>query len=97
MARFRPRPRIVEAEQWFPGKEVEGVVTEMKSLTDGSITPVPAHVRDCNGQLEYVLPGDWVIRSDDGLSHCVMSNGRFRFNFEPDKGKPHADVPKEAG
>jgi hypothetical protein len=51
--KFRKKPIIVEAEQWFPGKEVAGVVV-----------PVPGDGQPYIPTLEgamYLSPGDWII------------------------------------
>jgi hypothetical protein len=52
MPKFRKRPVIVNAEQWFPGTTVEGVV-ERANGAHGYIETLEG---------EYTVdPGDWVI------------------------------------
>lgn len=58
MAKYRKKPIVVEAEQWFPDKPVEGVIfpafQQDKSLANcgGIITLEGKHI---------VSPGDWII------------------------------------
>lgn len=54
--KFRKRPIIITAEQWFPGKEVNGVY----------ITPEGgAYVFTLEGEM-LVSPGDWIITGSKG-------------------------------
>lgn len=64
MAKYRKRPIVVEAEQWWPGKEIEGVfVIEPQTREPGW-----AYVKTRGGNLT-VYPGDWVIRNSEGELH----------------------------
>lgn len=58
MAKFRKKPIVVEAEQWFPGKEVEGIETD-------PLAPGFAYVETLEGWLS-VKPGDWIITGIKG-------------------------------
>ncbi len=52
MAKYRKKPVVIEAEQWFPGKRIDGVMyfdSEEK-----------AHVNTLEGALRVSL-GDWII------------------------------------
>ena len=50
MPKFRKRPIVIEAEQWFPGKAVDGVRYEGSRPT----------IITLEGSL-IVSPGDWII------------------------------------
>jgi len=52
MAKFRKRPIIVEAEQWFPGIKVEGVQEKARGTYGYIKTLEGGHI---------VTPGDWII------------------------------------
>ena len=53
--KYRKRPIVIEAEQWFPGKSVHGV------LDAGTLGVVST--REGNMQ---VNPGDWIITGIKG-------------------------------
>lgn len=59
--KYRKKPIIVEAEQWFPGKEIEGVCF-VHSVT--SNYPIPI-VRTLEGSL-LVDEGDYIITGIEG-------------------------------
>ncbi len=67
--KFRKKPIVVEAEQWFPGKVVDGVITDPKELV-GKQWAHLGHQRELDGSMglietlegpHFVCPGDWVI------------------------------------
>ncbi len=53
MARYRKKPIVIEAEQWFPGTEIDGV-------EQTKATPRSALISTLEGPL-HVSPGDWII------------------------------------
>lgn len=64
MPRFRKKPIVIEAEQWFPEKEVEGVTTFDVQNKDGSMTK-GGIIFSPWGDVE-ISPGDWVITGVNG-------------------------------
>lgn len=84
MAKFRKRPVVVEAEQWFPHKRVEGVVTI------SGCHSTPDNPGGCYGQittLEGVMccnPGDWIITGVKGEKYPCKDE-IFRLTYEPVK------------
>lgn len=60
MAKYKKRPIIVDAEQWFPGKKIDGVEEHSYDNT----------IRTLDG-IEYVRRGDWVIKNGDHLEVCT--------------------------
>jgi hypothetical protein len=68
MAKFRTKPVVVDAEQWFPGKQVPGVVfpdpnpTDNPNLAGAVAQPT---VVTLAGPLR-VSPGDWIITGVHG-------------------------------
>lgn len=55
MAKYRKRPIIVEAEQWFPGKAVDGVYYEGSRPSISTLEGV-----------FIVTVGDWIITGIEG-------------------------------
>lgn len=64
MAKWRTKPQVKEAEQWFPGKVVPGVLFER----DGGCDPRP-YVVTIHCQRAYLEPGDYVVTEPDGTHH----------------------------
>lgn len=69
MPRFRKKPIVIEAEQWFPEKEIEGVVV---LIPNGDIEGVykgtaekQYFIETLEGRM-YLSPGDWVITGVNG-------------------------------
>lgn len=64
--KFRKIPHIVDAVQWFPGKNVEGVFSEM------SISSAGVFIMNSFGSIKTlegimtVSPGDWVVTGVKG-------------------------------
>lgn len=56
--RFRKKPVVVEAEQWFPDKAVKGVCVH-------PMCDRPAHIHTLEGEMQ-VAYGDWVITGVKG-------------------------------
>jgi hypothetical protein len=79
MAKYRKKPVIVEAEQWWPGKHVDGV-----------IYPVPNHepydadkglIETSEGPA-IIFPGDYIITDEYGDKY-VCSQVIFEMMYEP--------------
>lgn len=89
--KFRKRPVVVEAEQWFPGKDVEGVFMEKSVAHIGgrghgaqTFPQIPrAAVRTIHGQVAYLESGDWVITEPDGIHHYPCKPEIFNNTYEP--------------
>ena len=67
MPKFRKRPIVIEAEQWFPGIEIKGV---KKSLVwagrKGTIETLEGNL--------IVEPGDWIITGIKGERYPVKDD-----------------------
>jgi hypothetical protein len=89
MAKYRKRPVIVEAEQWFPDKVVAGVDWEppqhepSRSGREAFVRPATAYVVTIHGQRAYLAPGDWVITEPDGVHHYPCKPDVFDKTYEP--------------
>ncbi len=77
MPKFRKKPVVIEAEQWFPGKEVTGVHTTNTSPA----CPDAAHVHTLEGALK-VSPGDWIITGVKGERYPCKPD-IFEATYEP--------------
>lgn len=78
MAKFRKRPVVVEAEQWFPGKAVEGVYPDARCFENNP------HVYTLEGPL-LVSPGDWIITGVNGEKYPCKPDV-FEKTYEPVEG-----------
>lgn len=87
MARYRKRPVVVEAEQWFPGKEVPGVhwvCDYLQEDADGKTQVChQAYVVTIHGERARIAPGDWVITEPDGIHHYPCKDVVFQATYEP--------------
>lgn len=75
--KFRKKPIIIEAEQWFPGKDIEGVVL----TTDIDITEPYPVIETLEGEL-LVKPGDWIITGIAGERY-PCKDSIFKETYEP--------------
>jgi hypothetical protein len=86
MAKFRKKPILIEAVQWFPGTPVEGV-ERVDALTLGPGAD-PAQLGWCptleGGYL--VSPGDWIITGAHGKRYPCKPD-IFAQMYEP-AGEP---------
>jgi len=58
--KYRKKPIVIDAEQWFPGKLIDGVKPE----NDLFISAI-AFVDTLEGRMK-VSPGDWIITGING-------------------------------
>ena len=78
MAKYRKKPVVVEAEQWFPGKHVDGVVQIGKNAETGK--PVYG-VHTLEGVLAC-SPGDYIITGVKGEKYPCKPD-IFEATYEP--------------
>lgn len=77
--KFRKKPIVIEAEQWFPGKEIEGVNTKLKNLNiDMEVNP---YIDTLEGRMQ-VSPGDWIITGISGEKYPCKPD-IFEKTYEP--------------
>jgi hypothetical protein len=87
MAKYRKKPVVIEAIQWFPSMDIEGVriepARETPSRGGGIAFTIPAHpVCDTlEGPLQ-VSPGDWIITGVAGERY-LCKDSIFRQTYEP--------------
>lgn len=76
MSRFRKKPVVIEAEQWFPGKHVEGMCECIALDPFGR-----PHVHTLEGPLR-VSEGDWIITGVKGERYPCKPD-IFAATYEP--------------
>lgn len=66
MPNFKKKPLVISAEQWWPGKMIDGVVSDYSKCNHGTEREreLP-HVHTLEGPL-LVSPGDWIITGVKG-------------------------------
>lgn len=80
--KFRKKQIILDCEQWFPGKPVDGV-EEFES--GDAITEVIGRIvtlEKANDGYDYVMPGDWIVTGVKGEKYCVKES-IFPLLYEP--------------
>lgn len=80
--KFRRKPIVVDAEQWFPGEKIEGV-RHFKPRGEGGSPGESWFVVTIHGQHAYLMPGDWVITEPDGIHHYPCKPDVFAAIYEP--------------
>lgn len=63
--KFRKKPVVIEAEQWFPGKDIDGVITPVKRDCPFKPDKNIGKIETLEGDM-IVSPGDWVITGIKG-------------------------------
>jgi hypothetical protein len=82
MARFRKKPVVIEAEQWFPDGQVKkGVHWERKLLDSGEVL-IP-YVITAHEQRAYLTPGDWIIPEPTEGRYYPCKPDIFAATYEP--------------
>lgn len=93
--KFRKRPVIVEATQWFPGLEVPGVFSyQPPDLIVGGTKQEEQRfkqepyyaVRTAHGEITRIAPGDWIIAEPDGRGHYPCKPDIFAATYFPEVG-----------
>lgn len=74
MPKFRRRPTVVDAVQFFPGRAtVPGVFTRRSDDNDGDLY----FVVTIHGDEASVVAGDWVVTEPDGKHHYPVKSDIF--------------------
>lgn len=77
--KFRKKPIVIEAEQWFPGKEIDGVINGIIETLEGCMK---------------VSSGDWIIIGVEGERYCCK-NSIFKKSYDPVDGEWPSETIKE--
>ena len=86
MAKYRKKPVVIEAEQWFPGNGAKGVRGDNPNKLCGCVMFVGAkepHVHTIHaGQGVLIEPGDWIIPEPDGEHYYPCKPDIFEQTYE---------------
>ena len=77
MPKFRKKPIVIEAVQWFPGAEHPEIKLGHDEYWDGD----GAHIMTLEGPL-HVSPGDWIIKGVKGEFYPCKPD-IFASTYEP--------------
>jgi hypothetical protein len=88
MPKFRKKPVVIEAEQWYPntGRRVRGVCHCQDGALEhrNAISPAPAHLHTIHqGQIVQLAPGDWIVPEADGEHFYPIKPDVFAATYEP--------------
>ncbi len=105
MPLFRSKPKVVEANQYFPGKDVPGVfmytpddVVLHSRISDVPLgrfpqDPYPA-VRTMQGEVVRIKPGEWVIKEKSGDGFYPCDPDEFIKLYDPEPIDPEGTAPR---
>lgn len=74
MAKYQTKSVTIEAEQWFPGKQVEGVINHDSRYQ--------AYVDTIRGGKVYISEGDYIIKEYDGKHYYPCKSNIFEQKYE---------------
>jgi len=78
MAKFRKKPVVVQADQWFPGRRVAGVRERRANGKPGDVVGI---IKTPKGDM-IAMPGDWIITGVAGERYPCKEE-IFRKTYEP--------------
>lgn len=73
--KYRKRPVVVEAFQWFPHMGIQGGVEIDHDANNYYVVTI-------HGQRAYVESGDWIITEPDGQHHYPCKPDIFAATYE---------------
>lgn len=76
--KYRKRPIVIEAEQWFPCKNVDGV-----SYDPGQVSPATVNTLEGRMNVSY---GDWIITGIEGEKY-PCKDAIFKKTYEAVNGE----------
>ncbi len=82
MPKYRKKPVVIEAVQWFPDKEIKGVCFGPCALNDFDGLAIPRIHTMHAKQTVFLEPGDWVIGEPDGIHFYPCKPDIFEQTYE---------------
>ncbi len=70
--KYRKKPIVIEAEQWFSGKEIEGV-ENLSSDTESPNGYLYGYIKNPHCEM-MICEGDWVLKDIDGYVYGCKSD-----------------------
>jgi hypothetical protein len=90
MAKYKKKPIVVEAEQWFDGKPTRGVHggfpdqrCETACYPEGTYDIAGPSVVTIHGQVTPIAEGNWIIMEKDGIHAYPCTVDEFDRIYEP--------------
>jgi hypothetical protein len=77
--KFRKKPVVIEAEQFFPETQPLPFADKGACSLDG----LEWYVMTAHGQKTYIKPGDWIIPEPDGRGFYPVKPDIFAATYEP--------------
>lgn len=99
MNKYRKKPIVIEAEQWFPGKEIEGVFEKIDggsfliAADETGVFDIAASIETLEGRM-LVRKGDWIIRGIENEIYCCKDSV-FQKTYE--KAEDEEPIPDYEG
>jgi hypothetical protein len=82
MAKYRKKPVVIEAEQWFPNKQIDGVIkSPILESTDDNPSGAYGQIETLEGWMTCI-PGDWIITGVKGEKYPCKPD-IFEMTYEP--------------
>jgi hypothetical protein len=83
--RFRSKPREIEATQWFPGREIPGVIVDdpYRRNPEAQAPEQRYFVVTIHRQAVRLEPGDWVVPESDGEHHYPIKPDEMAARYDP--------------
>ena len=102
--KFRKRPVVIEAEQWFPGVSIEGVLSsawpiDPEACPTGQCSPGLGgdrpfyYIKTLEQGTMHVCPGDWIITGVMQEKYPCKDQ-IFRLTYEPMRITDEYEVPE---
>lgn len=88
MPKYRSKPVVVDAEQFFYDRPTLRGVYYPNASPDGRTYKGDAFVITAHEQRVYLQNGDWVIAESDGEHYYPCKNDVFRAKYEPADAPP---------
>ena len=85
MAKYRKKPIVIEATQWFRDSPECVDQATGESLVNGVFFSLEGHpyVVTIHGQVTPIVDGDWIIPELDGVHHYPCKPDTFEHTYEP--------------
>lgn len=78
MAKFRRKPVVVQADQWFPGQPLEGVQERRRRDSPLGVVGI---IKTPRGDM-VAMPGDWIITGVAGERYPCREDIFYK-TYEP--------------
>ena len=90
--KFRKKPLIVEAYQWFPQPEDTDELPQPGVFREVSFGGYGEryYIITAHGQKAFLDPGDWIVKEPDGVHYYPVKPDIFAETYEAVEEEDHA-------